>query len=118
MRKIVGETGSENSGAIPLSIDEVSEQALQIEDSPDERLMRQQEQRDLIRRTMETLPQKDREIAQAFYLEGASYDELTSTHGLSYSAIASSLVACEAAAYAKRLQYLLTGIFVSPATVL
>ena len=37
---------------------------------------REQEQRELIRRTMETLPQKDRDIARAFYLEGASYDEL------------------------------------------
>ena len=99
-----------------VSIDEVSEQALQIEDSPDERLT-QQEQRDLIRRTMETLPQKDREIAQAFYLEGASYDELTSTHGLSYSAIASRLSRAKRQ-LTKRLQYLLTGIFVSPATVL
>ena len=99
-----------------VSIDEVSEQALQIEDSPDERLT-QQEQRGLIRRTMETLPQKDREIAQAFYLEGASYDELTSTHGLSYSAIASRLSRAKRQ-LTKRLQYLLTGIFVSPATVL
>ena len=78
LRKQRGET---------VSIDEVSEQMLQTEDSPDERLARL-EQRELIRRTMETLPQKDRDIAHAFYLEGASYDELTSTHGLSYNAIA------------------------------
>ena len=99
-----------------VSIDEVSEQALQIEDSPDERLT-QQEQRDLIRRTMETLPQKDREIAQAFYLEGASYDELTSKHGLSYNAIAFRLSRAKRQ-LTKRLQYLLTGIFVSPAMTL
>ena len=99
-----------------VSIDEVSEQMLQTEDSSDERLIRQ-EQRELIRRTMETLPQKDREIAQAYYLEGASYDELTSAHGLSYNAIAFRLSRAKRQ-LTKRLQYLLTGIFVSPATTL
>ena len=99
-----------------VSIDEVSEQMLQTEDSSDEQLIRQ-EQRELIRRTMETLPQKDREIAQAFYLEGASYDELTSTHGLSYNAIAFRLSRAKRQLI-KRLQYLLTGIFVSPAMTL
>ena len=99
-----------------VSIDEVNEQMLQMEDSPDERLIRQ-EQRELIRRTMETLPQKDREIARAYYLEGASYDELTSTHGLSYNAIAFRLSRAKRQ-LTKRLQYLLTGIFVSPAMTL
>ena len=99
-----------------VSIDEVSEQMLQAEDSSDERLIRQ-EQRELIRRTMETLPQKDREIAQAYYLDGASYDELTSTHGLSYNAIAFRLSRAKRQ-LTKRLQYLLTGIFVSPAMTL
>ena len=99
-----------------VSIDEVSEQMLQTEDSSDERLIRQ-EQRELIRRTMETLPQKDREIAQAFYLDGASYDELTRTHGLSYNAIAFRLSRAKRQ-LTKRLQYLLTGIFVSPAMTL
>ena len=107
LRKQRGET---------VSIDEVSEQMLQTEDSSDERLIRQ-EQRELIRRTMETLPQKDREIAQAFYLDGASYDELTSTHGLSYNAIAFRLSRAKRQ-LTKRLQYLLTGIFVSPAMTL
>ncbi len=107
LRKQRGET---------VSLDEVSEEMLQTADSPDERLTRQ-EQRELIRRTMETLPQKDRDIARAFYLEGASYDELTSTHGLSYSAIASRLSRAKRQ-LSKRLQYLLTGIFVSPAMTL
>ena len=107
LRKQRGET---------VSIDEVSEHLLQTEDSPDEQLVRQ-EQRELIRRTMETLPQKDRDIARAFYLEGASYDELTSTHGLSYNAIAFRLSRAKRQ-LSKRLQYLLTGIFVSPATIL
>ena len=99
-----------------VSIDEVSEHLLQTEDSPDERLIRQ-EQRELIRRIMETLPQKDREIARAFYLEGASYNELTSTHGLSDKAISFRLSRARRQ-LSKRLQYLLTGIFVSPGLTL
>ena len=99
-----------------VSIDGVSEHLLQTEDSPDERLTRL-EQRELIRRTMETLPQKDREIARAFYLEGASYNELTSTHGLSDKAISFRLSRARRQ-LSKRLQYLLTGIFVSPAMIL
>ena len=99
-----------------VSIDEVSEQTLQIEDSPDERLT-QQEQRDLIRRAMETLSEKDREIARAYYLDGASYDELTRTHGLSYNAIAFRLSRAKRQ-LTRRLQYLLTSIFVSPAMTL
>ncbi len=107
LRKQRGET-------VPLN--EVSEGILQTEDSPDEQLTRQ-EQRELIRRTMETLPQKDREIARAFYLEGASYDELTNTHGLSYNAIGLRLFRIKQK-LSKRLQYLLTGIFVSPGLTL
>ena len=107
LRKQRGET---------VSIDEVSEDILQTQDSPDERLT-QLEQKELIRRTIETLPQKDKEIAQAFYLEGASYDELTRTHGLSYNAIALRLSRAKRQ-LTKRLQNILTGIFVSPAMIL
>ena len=99
-----------------VSLDEVGEGVLQTEDSPDDRLERQ-EQRVLIRRTMETLPQKDRDIARAFYLEGASYDELTSTHGLSYNAIAFRFFHIKRK-LSKRLRYLLTGVFVSPGLTL
>ncbi|RKU32373.1 hypothetical protein C6496_24130 [Candidatus Poribacteria bacterium] len=99
-----------------VSLDEVSEGILQTEDSPDERLA-QQEQRELIRRTMEMFPQKDRDIARAFYLEGASYDELTNAHGLSYNAIAFRLFRIKRQ-LSKRLRYLLTGIFVSPGLTL
>ena len=99
-----------------VSIDEVSEQVLQTRDAPDERLT-QLEQRELIRRTIETLPQKDRELARAFYLEGASYDELTNAHGLSYNAVASRLSRAKRQ-LSKRLRYLLTGIFVSPGLTL
>ena len=99
-----------------VSLDEVDEHLLQTEDSPDERLTRL-EQRELIRRTMETLPQKDRDIARAFYLEGASYNELTSTHGLSDKAISFRLSRARQR-LSKRLQYLLTSIFVSPGLTL
>ena len=99
-----------------VSLNEVDEHLLQTEDSPDERLTRQ-EQRELIRRTMETLPQKDREIARAFYLEGASYKELTSAHGLSDKAISFRLSRARRQ-LSKRLQYLLTGIFIPPGLTL
>ena len=99
-----------------VSLDEVSEQVLQAQDSPDARLERQ-EQRELIRRTMETLPQKDRDIARAFYLEGASYNELTSTHGLSDKAISFRLSRAKQQ-LSKRLRYLLTSVFVSPGLTL
>ena len=99
-----------------VSLDKVSEGILQTGDSPDEQLVRQ-EQRELIRRTMETLPQKDRDIARAFYLEGASYDELTNAHGLSYNAIAFRLFRIKRQ-LSKRLRYLLTGVFVSPGLTL
>ena len=54
-----------------VPIDEVSEHTLGTQDLPDEQLIRR-EQRELIRRAMGTLSEKDREIARAYYLEGAS----------------------------------------------
>jgi len=95
-----------------VSLDEVGEGVLQTQDSPDEQLTRL-EQRELIRRTMETLPQKDKEIARAFYLEGASYDELSNTHGLSDKAISFRLSRAKQQ-LSKRLRYLLAGVFVPP----
>ena len=99
-----------------VPLDEVGEGVLQTQDSPDEQLARQ-EQRELIRRTMEILPQKDKDIARAFYLEGASYDELTSTHGLSDKAISFRLSRAKQQ-LSKRLRYLLTGVFVTPGLTL
>ena len=99
-----------------VSLDDVGEGVLQTQDSPDERLTRQ-EQRELIRRAMEALPQKDRDIARAFYLEGASYNELTSTHGLSDKAISFRLSRAKQQ-LSKRLRYLLTGVFVTPGLTL
>ena len=99
-----------------VSLDEVGEGVLQTQDSPDEQLVRR-ERRELIHRTMKTLPQKDRDIARAFYLEGASYNELTSTHGLSDKAISFRLSRAKQQ-LSKRLRYLLAGVFVSPGLTL
>ena len=99
-----------------VSINEVKERALQTPNTLDDQLIRD-EQRELIRRAMETLSQKDREIAHSYYLDGASYDELTRTHGLSYKAIAFRLSRAKQR-LTQRLQYLLTGLSIPPATTL
>ena len=95
-----------------VSIDEVSEHTLLTPDAPDEQLIRREE-RELIRRAIQTLPQKDMDIAHSYYLEGASYDELIRTHGLSYKAISFRLSRAKQK-LAKRLGHLLSGVFVSP----
>ncbi len=99
-----------------VSIDEVDERAVQLSESADESLIRD-EQRELIRRAMESLPQKDRDIAHSYFLEGASYDELIRTHGLSYKAISFRLSRAKQK-LAKRLSHLLTGVFAFPALTL
>ena len=99
-----------------VSINEVEEHTLQTPNTLDDQLIRD-EQRELIRRAMETLSQKDREIAHSYYLDGASYDELTKTYGLSYKAIAFRLSRTRQR-LAKRLQYLLTGLSIPPVTTL
>ena len=99
-----------------VPIDEVEEHALWTPNTLDDQLIRD-EQRELIRRAMETLSQKDREIAHSYYLDGASYDELTRAHGLSYTAIAFRLSRAKQR-LAKRLQYLLTGLSIPPTTTL
>ena len=97
-----------------VPIDEVSDHTLQTSDSLDAQLLRD-EQRALIRSAMESLSDKDKEIAQAYYLDGESYDELIRTHGLSYKAISFRLSRAKRK-LSIRLQYLLTGLFISPAT--
>ena len=99
-----------------VSINEVSEHTLPPSDAPDEKLILR-EQRELIRRAIETLSPKEREVARSYYLEGSSYDELTRTHGLSYKAISVRLSRAKQK-LAKRLGHLLTGVFVSPITTL
>ena len=99
-----------------VPIDEVSAHTLQTPEAVDDELIRD-EQRELIRRAMETLSEKDREIASAYYLDGASYDELIQTHGLSYKAISFRLSRAKQRLI-KRLRHLLTAIFLPPATTL
>ena len=97
-------------------LDEVSKPTVRTQDSPEEQLIRR-EQSELIRRALGTLSPKEREIARSYYVDGASYDELMSTHGLSYKAISLRLSRAKQK-LAKRLGHLLTGVFVSPITTL
>ena len=99
-----------------VPIDEVRSSTLETSDSADADLIRD-EQRELIRRAMMTLSQKDREIARAYYLDGASYDELIRTHGLSYKAISFRLSRAKRT-LTKRLKHLLSGVFIPPATTI
>ena len=99
-----------------VSFNDVSDGTLQATDSPSEQLIRD-EQLEMIRRAMNTLSQKDRDIARSYYLEGVSYDELIRTHGLSYKAISFRLSRAKRT-LSKRLQYLLNVVFVPPAITL
>jgi RNA polymerase sigma factor (sigma-70 family) len=99
-----------------VPIDEVGAHTLETSDSADAHLIRD-EQIELIRRAMKTLSQKDREIARAYYLDGASYGELIRTHGLSYKAISFRLSRAKRT-LRKRLRHLLSGVFVPTATTL
>ena len=96
--------------------DEVGKSTLKTQDLPDEQLILS-ERRALIRRALGTLSPKEREIAHSYYLDGASYDELMSTHGLSYKAISVRLSRAKQK-LAKRLGHLLTVVFVPPITSL
>ena len=95
-----------------VSINDVSEGTLQAADSPGEKLVRDEEL-EMIRRAMNTLSQKDRDIARSYYLDGASYDDLIRAHGLSYKAISFRLSRAKRT-LAKRLQYLLSVAFFPP----
>ena len=97
-------------------LDQVSKLTSRAQDLPDEQLMHR-EQRELIRRAIESLSPKEREVARSYYLEGASYDELTSTHGLSYTAISVRLSRAKQK-LAKQLGHLLIGVFAFPASTL
>ena len=99
-----------------VPIDDLGESTLQAEDSPGAQLIRDEEL-EMVRRAMNTLSQKDRDIARSYYLEGASYDELIRAHGLSYKAISFRLSRAKRT-LAKRLQYLLNVVFVPPAITL
>ena len=97
-----------------VPIDEVSADTLRTSESPGAQLIRD-EQIEIIRRAMKTLPEKDRKIALAYYLDGASYEELIRTHGLSYKAISFRLSRAKRT-LTNRLRHLRSGIIVPPAT--
>ena len=99
-----------------VPIDEVGPHKLETSDAPEARLIRD-EQIELIRGAMEALSKKDRDIARAYYLDGASYDELIRAHGLSYKAISFRLSRSKRI-LTKRLRHLLSGVFLPPATTL
>ena len=97
-----------------VPIDEVSADTLRTSESPGAQLIRD-EQIEIIRRAMKTLPEKDRKIALAYYLDGASYEELIRAHGLSYKAISFRLSHAKRT-LTNRLQHLRTGVIVPPTT--
>lgn len=99
-----------------VPIDEVGPHKLETSDAPEARLIRD-EQIELIRGAMEALSKKDRDIARAYYLDGASYDELIRAHGLSYKAISFRLSRAKRL-LTKRLRHLLSSVFLPPATTL
>ncbi len=99
-----------------VSINDVQEHKLQTSDALAEQLILA-EQKALIRSALETLSPKDRQIARSYYLDGASYDELIRTHGLSYKAISVRLSRAKRK-LSIRLRHLLTGLFVSPTMTL
>lgn len=95
-----------------VSVNVVREHKLQTPDALAEQLIIA-EHRELIRGALGTLSPKDRKIARSYYLDGASYDELIRTHGLSYKAISARLSRAKRK-LAKRLRHLLTGVIVTP----
>ena len=99
-----------------VSIHEVGEHTLSHSEAPDDELIHR-EQSELIRRAIETLSPSEREVARSYYIEGASYDELTRAHGLSYKAVSVRLSRAKQK-LSKRLGQLLTGVFVFPASTL
>ena len=99
-----------------IPIDEVDENLLNSDNSP-ERESIEAEQQQIIAQAIETLPETERRVASAYYLEGESHEELISRHGISYQAVCARLSRAKQK-LAKRLGHLLTGVFVSPVTTL
>ena len=99
-----------------IPIDEVDENLLSSDNSP-EREFIEAEQQQIIAQAIETLPETERQVASAHYLEGESHKELVNRHGISYQAVCARLSRAKQK-LAKRLGHLLTGVFVSPITTL
>ena len=99
-----------------IPIDEVDENLLNSDNSP-ERESIEAEQQQIIAQAIKALPETERQIASAHYLEGESHNELANRHGLSYQAVCARLSRAKQK-LAKRLGHLLTGVFVSPISTL
>ncbi len=99
-----------------IPIDEVDENLLNSDNSP-ERESIEAEQQQIIAQAIKALPETERQIASAHYLEGESHRELANRHGISYQAVCVRLSRAKQK-LAKRLGHLLTGVFVSPITSL
>ena len=99
-----------------IPIDEVDENLLNSDNSP-ERESIEAEQQQIIAQAIKALPETERQIASAHYLEGESHNELANRYGLSYQAVCARLSRAKQK-LAKRLGHLLTGVFVSPISTL
>ena len=99
-----------------VPIEDVEENLLNCEASPDQSSV-EAEQRRIIVQAIETLPQTERQIARAHYLEDASHDELVSRHGISYQSVSARLFRAKRK-LVKRLRHLLGGVLVPPTTAL
>ncbi|MDE0042969.1 MAG: sigma-70 family RNA polymerase sigma factor [Candidatus Poribacteria bacterium] len=99
-----------------VSIDDVEENLPNCEDSPEQNSV-ETEQRRIIAQVIDTLPQTERQIARAHYLEDASHDELVSRHGISYQSVSARLFRAKRK-LVKRLRHLLGGVLVPPSTLL
>ena len=99
-----------------VPIDEVEENLPDSDDSPEQSSV-EAEQRRIIAQAIETLPQAERQIARAHYLEDASHDELVSRHDISYQSVSGRLFRAKRK-LAKRLRHLLGGVLVPPTTTL
>ena len=99
-----------------VPIDEVDENLPNSDDSPEQNSV-EAERRRIIAQAIEALPQAERQIARAHYLEDASHDELVSRHDISYQSVSGRLFRAKRK-LAKRLRHLLGGVLVPPTTTL
>ena len=116
LHKISVGTGLRKNRSHTIPIDEVDENLLNSDSEP-ERESIEAEQRQIITQAIKALPETERQIASAHYLEGTSHKELANRHGLSYQAVCARLSRAKQK-LAKRLGHLLTGVFISPITAL
>ena len=99
-----------------VPIDEVEENLPNSDDSPEQSSV-EAERRRIIAQAIEALPQAERQIARAHYLEDASHDELVSQYDISYQSVSGRLFRAKRR-LAKRLRHLLGGVLVPPTTTL